>query len=85
MWLESDTCDLDRISQIALRQGVPEIIALLVDSLPAGQCLTQVRPYMDLPSKDEEAMAILVANRSNWEWDPEKRRFRLSAAGDSAK
>jgi hypothetical protein len=78
-----DFYEMPRISQVALRQGVPEGIEGLLESLPPDQVLQNVRPSVDLPAKEEEALQVLRVNLSKWQWDAQRKKFTLPPAAST--
>lgn len=77
-----DSYELPRISQIALRHGVPEAIEglLVCEGSAPEQLLRDVRPYVDLPPPENEALELLRANAGKWEWEPGRKKFTLGIA-----
>jgi tetratricopeptide (TPR) repeat protein len=73
--------ELPRISQIALRHGVPQAIEglLIGQGSTPEQLLQEVRPFVDLPSGEKEAIELLRANASKWAWEPARKKFALPA------
>ena len=74
--LKQDHYELNRISQIALRRGVPEAIDgfLALDRNSPAQLRADLGGFLDLPEKDDEVVAFLKAN--NWKWNPGLKQFQ---------
>lgn len=80
---QNDGYELARISQLALRHGVPEAIAglLRAEGATPAQLLNDVRPYMNLPADDAAALALLHANSGEWIWNAENKQFSPRSTG----
>lgn len=75
---QNDYYGLPRVSQIALRHGVPEAVEATVvcEGASPGKLRTQLAPVLDLPTGDEQMLAYLRANGSRWEWDSIAKKFK---------
>ncbi len=75
---ESDHYELRRISQIAIRHGVPEGIEglLIADEADPEKLRADLGTLIELPSKEDEVVAFLKANQSRWTWDPHRQQFQ---------
>ena len=73
--------ELPRISQIALHHGVPQAIEglLIAQGSAPTQLLQEIRPFVDLPSAEKEAIELLRANTGKWEWEAARKKFTLPA------
>jgi tetratricopeptide (TPR) repeat protein len=78
--------ELEYISQIGLKHGVPEGITGLLhsDRLSPSQMTAIFRRYMDLPSDEFAAMQLVGTNVGNWRWDAAAGKFVIGARGNAA-
>ena len=65
-----------------MRHGVPLGIEglLACESSSPDQLLHEVRPFVELPPAEKEAVGLLRANAGKWEWDATRQKFSLTGA-----
>lgn len=70
--------ELSRISQVALRHGVPEAVAasMVAEEASPERLRKQLAPFMELPDGDEAMLAYLRTHRARWDWDSVAGKFK---------
>jgi hypothetical protein len=82
---QNEYYELPRISQIALRHGVPEAIDgfMACEGSSPEKLRADLGSVLDLPAGDNEVIAFLRANASRWEWNPGQKKFTLKPSEKS--